>query len=271
MKSFKEARQDPHRPSVLDPAEYVYVGCADDHGGDSYFEMNHSTLRAHGIDTGINNRHSAAGVPWYDATQDGRPNFRCHHCGKHGSNIRYFTFFLHKPTSVVITVGQICAKKLNLGTKEELDLQKRANAFRTAKERGRWVEDHKEEADFLAAYDEAHRAGGRYNEFFASLFEQLQQKGSLSDKQVIVLHQGMEREKRWQAENADRKLGEVTRTDDPPTEKQLSFINRLMDDRQMPDANRKAAREKFDAGLTKAQAGRWIERLLALPKIGEAA
>ncbi len=44
-----------------------------------------------------------------------------------------------------------------------------------------------------------------------------------------------------------------------------------MDDRQMPDANRKAAREKFDAGLTKAQAGRWIERLLALPKIGEAA
>lgn len=92
MKSFAEARKDPHRPSVMDPSEYVFVGAADDHGDDSYLEIRHDLLARFGVETGTSDQQSAANVPWYDATQDGRPNYRCHHCGKHGSNIRYFVF-----------------------------------------------------------------------------------------------------------------------------------------------------------------------------------
>lgn len=54
------------------------------------------------------------------------------------------------------------------------------------------------------------------------------------------------------------------------TERQMSFINRLMDERSMSSEARIEARRQFDAGLTKARASAWIERLLELPMIEQA-
>lgn len=220
-------RTDPHRPSVIDPSEYVFVGAADDHPGDSYMEIRHDILAAHGVETGVSDRYSATNVPFYDAREDGRPNFRCHHCGKHGSNIRYFCFFLHKPTKKVIVVGQICAKKLSLASREELDFQKRAEDFRRMQARRVWVEMHKDEYEYLKAYDEGHQAGGFYSEFLSSLWDQLQRKSFLSDRQLEALHQNMERRQVQQPVDADRHKGEVRRTFDAPTDAQMAFIAKL--------------------------------------------
>jgi hypothetical protein len=51
------------------------------------------------------------------------------------------------------------------------------------------------------------------------------------------------------------------------TDSQRSFINRLMEQRSMPLENRQEARRQIDAGLTKYEASRWIDRLLQLPEI----
>lgn len=242
MKSFKELRTDPHRPSVMDPADYVFVGAADDHPGDSYLEIRHDILARHGVETGTSDRYSSTNVPFYDAQEDGRPNYRCHHCGKHGSNIRYFCFFLHKPSGQVIVVGQICAKKLSLGSREELDFQKRADEFRRMRQRHQWVDNHQEEFNFLKEYSEA----DYYAEFLDSLWKGLQQYGSLTDKQTDALGRWMSRGKPWEREPAqgtlerameagmgrvdgDRHQGQVTRTEDLPTQPQIEFINNLGD------------------------------------------
>jgi hypothetical protein len=267
MKTFAEVRQDPHRPSAMDPSEYVYVGCADDYGDDSYMEIRHDVLARFDVKTGSSDQQSAHNVPWYDATQDGRPNYRCHHCGKHGSNIRYFVFFLHKPSKVVITVGQICAKKLNLGSKDELDLQKRANAFRRLHERGEWVRNHPAEHDFLKNYDAQRQDGGKYNEFFESLWEGIQKYGSLTDKQLNALSHQIER---WNSLSDKAKASYYAQrawNQDTPamTHKQRAFIEKLMETREMTDEARQKAHEIVPT-LNKKTASNWISKLLSLPE-----
>lgn len=247
----------------MDPSEYVYVGCADDHTPeDSFYELREDVLAAHDVDI-------SAGVPWYDATQDGRPNYRCHHCGKHGSNIRYFVFFLHKPTKVVITVGQICAKKLNLGTKEELEFQKRNADYQKLARRRAWRKGHEAEYDFLQAYINAHAEGGPFNEFFDSLWHGLLKYGSLTERQLNALTYRMEK---WR-ELSDRqqRSQENSRAFGAPevsaTVRQIDFIKTLIAEREMADEARTKANTMLEEGLGRKQASAWIERLKTLPRI----
>jgi hypothetical protein len=55
----------------------------------------------------------------------------------------------------------------------------------------------------------------------------------------------------------------------PASSSQISYINTLMENRSMPLANRREARKRLDAGLTRAQASAWIKRLKELPEIAE--
>lgn len=211
-------------------------------------EIDHKTLLDNGVDTGETYWNSDQGVPFYDATEDGRPNFRCHHCGKHGSNIRYFVFFLHKPTKKVIVVGQICAKKLNLGSKEQLDLQKRANAWRKTQKREIWGHANPEKYEFLQQ-----KITDTENEFLKSLWDGLRKYGSLTEKQDIALERFMERK-------------DGPRPGRPASEKQINLITRLMGEREMSDESFNRATDMLESGLTIMQASAWIERLLQLPK-----
>lgn len=317
---MSKVRTDVHRPSEMNPADYVYIGASDQSeywGETAYVAINHATLAAYGVHTGNTDAYSTTGVPFYDPADDGQPRYRCHHCGKHGTNIRYFIFFLHKPSEKVVVVGKICAKKLGLASKEELNLQKQAAAWRRANARDHWSEAHADVVDFLQEYSAQREAGGIFIEFYDSLARGLAKYKSLTDRQVISLRQSMgSRPKPW-AVNGDRNQGHVTQDDAEPTEAQLdliqtlreqlgksdskplseistrgqasslinylkgllgapaateaqlSYINRLLEEREMSVAKRRATRVQFDAGLTKAQASRWIERLLTLPKIEE--
>jgi hypothetical protein len=51
------------------------------------------------------------------------------------------------------------------------------------------------------------------------------------------------------------------------SEDQHTFINRLMDERVLSVDERREATAMIDAGLSKSQAHRWIDRLLSLPKL----
>lgn len=235
MKSFKELRTDPHRPSVMDPADYVFVGAADEHPVEGYVEIDHRLLARHGVETGSSDPHSVTSVPFYDATEDGRPNFRCHHCGKHGSNIRYFCFFLHKPTHQVIVVGRVCAEnRLSLSSREEfesfLNRRDRTNAH------AQWARSHADEVNYLKEYRNQHQAGGMFQEFLDSLVTKLDQYGSLTENQINGLRKWMAKGKPWEqgkvgrsdfVGDADRHQAEVTHYNEPPTEKQIAFLNEL--------------------------------------------
>lgn len=152
-------------------------------------------------------------------------------------------------------------------TKEKIsksDAEKRQQTTR-ASTRQTWAQEHETEVAFLNAYRETHENGGRFNEFFSSLCDGLQKYGSLTDPQLEALRKSMERQRKW-----ERAAKEVQETQDEPeraTERQLSFINRLMDERDMTLPQRREAREGIDAGLTKRTASKYIERLLALPKM----
>jgi hypothetical protein len=251
----------------VDPSEYVYVGCADDHTPeDSFYEIRQDVLAAHGVPGGT--------IPWYDATQDGRPNYRCHHCGKHGSNIRYFVFFLHKPSKVVITVGQICAKKLNLGSREELDFQKRNEAYKRLARRRAWRDDHQVEYDFLQAYDKAHSEGGPYNEFFESLWAGLGKYGSLTPKQLNALGYRIEKwgemtERQQRTQDSQRLFGQAPEATASvsATEKQINFIKLLMNERAITADQRTKADAMIERGISKATATEMITKLKTYPRI----
>jgi hypothetical protein len=64
--------------------------------------------------------------------------------------------------------------------------------------------------------------------------------------------------------------GEIQTSQPQATQPQLSYINALMDERQIAPEARQEARRQFDAGLTKTQASRWIEKLRDLPRSQDA-
>jgi hypothetical protein len=218
----------------------VFVGAADDHPGASWININYSRLREHGVEL---EGEGIERVPFYDAREDGRPNYRCHHCGKHGSNIHYFCFFLHKPTKQVIVVGQICAKKADLASREELDFQK-SKAYRQQAKLREWIKHHKAEYDFLREYDEQHAENGFFVEFFSSLWEKLQRFGYLTEGQLAGLGRWMERGKPW-----TKVRPQPRNTNDEP--QQLSFDERYQ--RPVTPEKKQELREAFDPDRHQAE------------------
>jgi hypothetical protein len=239
MRPFKEIRDDPHAPRLLEPADYVLVGDLDTGAG--YTFVRHTTLAHHGVETGNSDVRSTLGVPFYDPGEQGRPTYRCHHCGKHGSNIRYFVMFLHEPSKQVVIVGQICAKKLNLASKADLDLQRRRDEFQRREAEESWVVEHPAEYTFLKDH---HEAQPFFSEFLNSLWESVNKYGRLTDRQLAALRSNMERVAERKAREADRKQGMVTHTEEPPTDAQLAFIRKLAEELDSPydaPANRREA------------------------------
>lgn len=66
---------------------------------------------------------------------------------------------------------------------------------------------------------------------------------------------------------ARTEVPEEFRNQEPPmTERQETYLRDLIENRVMTDEARAEARTRIDAGLSKRQASKWIERALALPK-----
>lgn len=201
-------RTDVHRPAVLDPADYAYVGECDAHVGDEYsfaFDWQRYAELTGQAELAGNDSRDAEGIRWatvLHASGEGG----CDHCGQRG--IRYWTFFLHLPSGEVVQVGGECARVLGAESREVAAQRAEMQRRQVAEEVKAWREaDERHERVFellMAAQDAAGGTGGGGNEFMDSLYRQLTRKGCLSEKQVEACLRGEERRQQRAEEREER-------------------------------------------------------------------
>lgn len=204
-------RTDIHRPAVADPAEYEEV---------AYIDL-----------------HPDEGGTWWDRSYQGETdNFadtphteynQCQHCGHH--RLRYLVIFLHRPSGKLLQVGQQCASKLSMPSRqaavakrdiERQALQRKRDAFREA---------NPEVCRFLADYSVEHTEGKRkFNDFLSSLDGQLMRKGELSERQVEAVKKFIDREKEWEAQRAEEKADEPDPSPVPITDERVQITGKIL-------------------------------------------
>lgn len=208
-------RTDAHRPSALDPADYAWVGFEDAHEGDEYlFEFDWERYRVLRGEAAIVDEkgRSVDGVPediaFATATYSGGRVRAggCVHCGQ--TRIRYWTFYLHKPTGEVVAVGSSCAAKLSLDSRDDIERRAAVERQRLTAKLDEWrAADEKNElaiADLLAAEDAAGGSGGAGNDFTDSLLRYARKNGYLTEAQRDAVLKGIETRKRREEERAER-------------------------------------------------------------------
>lgn len=114
-------RTDVHRPSVINPADYDFVGyevlptSGFDPSGWELLRLNREAIKAHKAKTGGRySDHEHGGV--------------CHVCGS--VNAIYTALFHHKPSNTYIRTGLDCCEKLGWGNAE--DFRRKATKAREA-------------------------------------------------------------------------------------------------------------------------------------------
>lgn len=107
-------------------------------------------------------------------------------------------------------------------------------------------------ADFDRAYDYL-RANHTRNEFYASLFQQFERKGVLSEKQILAVLNGIERDAKRNAERAKSEANPVTEcgiygNEDGVFRVKQSKAGRFYAERFVPDATSKGERFSYERG-----------------------
>lgn len=179
------SRTDSHRPSVLKPAEYTWVGYTDD--GDQFTaRLSDGPLFVFGTDepqrelrkecnpSGVRNEIHPGG---------------CDACGQ--GNLRYRHYFRHDPTGDVIVLGDQCVRRMDFdsatGYKSAMELEKQRELDRLRGERETWEAANPTAADFLNAVSEETKSAGGSQQFIMDLHFKLYKYGSLSDKQTAAI------------------------------------------------------------------------------------
>lgn len=202
-------RTDPHRPSVLEPADYVLVGFADTHAEEGYTEWLWETYCA-ALEIDVPDDRSDRDLPedleWDGSTESfgsgwGREPWSCAVCG-HGG-VRYWTYFLHKPSGEVIGVGRDCATKCNLTSRSEMEHKQAREHRRILKIRERWMAvDQDREIAFAFAADEVENGRYGFEGMRHSFVSKIRRYGSTSDRFVRAIMRDMARTERREEEKA---------------------------------------------------------------------
>jgi len=113
---MNQERTDIHRPSVIEPADYYFVGIwydpkeATEVGGPFMLRYEREAIKAHMENTkGQWSTHSHGGT--------------CHVCGAHAV---YLAVFYHVPSNTYIRVGEDCAFKMDMGEPERFASARRS-------------------------------------------------------------------------------------------------------------------------------------------------
>lgn len=183
-------RTDIHSPKNLVTEDYEFVACGRFGGldGPGYSPLMHEA--AYLLDEGWSmGENESAG--------------QCYHCGAH---LRYYAILKHLPTHTLIRVGEQCLdNRFELATAEFQKLRKEAalNRERTSKQEKRDIFDvaHPGLAQELERY-------GERNDFFASLYAQLERKGILSDAQTDAAIKSLERQHKRDQKREEEKVSE---------------------------------------------------------------
>lgn len=113
---MKVERTDAHRPSVINPEDYDYVGIWYDPnelvevGGAAMLQEQREEIRQH---------MAATQGRWATHEHGGT----CHCCGAHAV---YLAVFFHQPTKEYIRIGERCTEKMNYGCAEDFASARRS-------------------------------------------------------------------------------------------------------------------------------------------------
>jgi len=202
-------RTDIHRPSVIQPEEYVFVGIwydpneADVVGGARLLREERENIKAH---------MEKMGGRWANHQHGGT----CHVCGAHAV---YLAAFYHEHHNEVIRVGQDCAEKLDMGCEDAFNAARRkvasAKEHATGKARARL---QLEEKGLLAAWTlwETNSRADSDTEIVVDMVGKLVSYGNLSDKQWEFLRRLMYRIENREVLEAQR-AAEKEKAQDCPT------------------------------------------------------
>lgn len=250
-------RTDVHRPSAMDPADYVYVGEADDHESEGSFDFDFDALAEL---TGVQVQgEDASQIPWAHVehvsagfTGEGdriawKYTGGCDHCGTQG--IRYWTFFVHTPSGEVVSVGSRCASQLGMDSKEA-QARRRAVEYRRVSEKGRAFREaspaNDEAVEFLLAQLEPDHGPGMpfyitgddgrrvlktiRDDFYASVLRRFLSKGELSEKQVaaVLRSKARQAERAAEREARDEEMDDPEPADVPLTAERITITGRLV-------------------------------------------
>jgi hypothetical protein len=214
MSTTTKTRTDIHRVAVMDPADYRMAAlyevplAANNSLGDfeNYLGMDDESAQDYLTE------HRAEGLK--DLTDGGEPMV-CDLCG-HGHSNTYYAF-QHRPTDEVIWTGRICAGKVGLDTREELDELRRGERRVMAIERGHFLFGHPDRQravnyllrkveEFMVKRElSADDVFGYRGEFFVSLLHDFQTKGRLSDAQLQALLAGPAKDAEREAKLAEER------------------------------------------------------------------
>lgn len=173
-------RTDIHRPSApeFNPENYQFVACFDLHPEQGDAKSAREVV----------NQYVAKGYRFADA------GFGCGHCG---ANIRYAALMLHTPTMEMLYIGEQClTNRFENMTKAEF--KKLREQARLNKER---VNRKEKLATFLAANPQAQMLVDYEKEvyeiptFLSSLLMQLENNGTLSEKQLAAIEPAIKRDR----------------------------------------------------------------------------
>lgn len=200
-------RTDVHRPSRMDPADYTEVGYTD--------------------------RHSEEGGTWID------PDYRdrdwaeapfaerggCDHCGQ---RIRFCVHYYHAPSDSIVTVGEQCATRMSLDSRERLEHQRLAEAegrkARVAKLRETGC------VDWLLTWHESDPKDRfpKHDQFYSSLASQAVNHGTLSERQLAALAKSVERTQEWQRQNEAERASEPDPSPVPSTDERVEVVGKII-------------------------------------------
>lgn len=156
-------RTDVHRPSDLDPANYVEIGYTDAHPEEGCSWIDRSVAGDADLFVGHYTRSGA-----------------CDHCGH---RLRYAVHYLHEPTHEIVSVGLTCAERLGLDSREQMRFIERARAAGKAEKIDALRREYPVALGVLDEYADSDYS----SEFLGSLLSQLRRKGELSPKQLRAL------------------------------------------------------------------------------------
>lgn len=111
-------RDDVHRPSVIEPEEYSFVGVISIKDEWELAAIGREAIKKHmELTGGVYSRHFHGGS--------------CHICGAHAT---YLACYYHNPSGVYIRVGQDCAEKIDTAAAEQFRaVRKEAESARNTK------------------------------------------------------------------------------------------------------------------------------------------
>lgn len=205
-----DQRTDVHRPSVLDPAEYEDVGYTDHHHeeGGSWWEPGYPGDRL-----------------FFDGAYTNRGG--CDHCGHH--SLRYVVHYLHKPTGKIVSVGETCAGKLSLSSRNAVAAKREIERQALQRKVDAYKEAHPEVSHFLeSVYEGAIWINGGFYSFLMDLRHKLIRYGELSEKQTAVVEKAIVNQKRFEEERAQERANEPEPAPVPVTDERIQITGKIV-------------------------------------------